>query len=454
MEASEKPQLPLDDGAAGDSSVRAIDDRLVIERLTVVDERAAQLVRDRRELGQDPGRTVADAIEIGARVLDREEAAAEVDFVRREYERAVAEHRRESERHQREAVERIEREIRGAFGDGERGGALAEALENHQRELSELVDETFGEGSDEGVPRRIQLLIEQRNREFLERLSANDELNPLRPLLNQFATWVRERREAQDERDEKLEHKLDEFLTRAAELVGLDRAREAISEAEEAGTRKGRTFEEKVAAALEEIAEARGDSALPVGDERGAGGSKKGDVLVGIGAAEGPEGGRIVFEVKDAQLSKPKAWEVLNGALAARAADFAVLVVAGEESVPAGREQLHEYEGNKLIVAVDPEEPDQLGLELAYRFARCRVNLTREADLAVDAAGVRTATAEARAVLGEARNIKSLLTTARNSVEKAHTGVETMQAAALERLDRIESLIAAAEPAAEDDDSN
>ena len=47
MEASEKPQLPLDgDQPAG--TVRALDDRLVIEQLTVSDERAAQLVRDRQ----------------------------------------------------------------------------------------------------------------------------------------------------------------------------------------------------------------------------------------------------------------------------------------------------------------------------------------------------------------------------------------------------------------------
>src|SRR4029453_4755042 len=40
----------------------------------------------------------------------------------------------------------------------------------------------------------------------------------------------------------------------------------------------------------------------------------------------------------------------------------------GEGGVPAGREPLHEYEGNKLIVAVDREPPDGLALELAYRL--------------------------------------------------------------------------------------
>ena len=40
---------------------------------------------------------------------------------------------------------------------------------------------------------------------------------------------------------------------------------------------------------------------------------------------------------------------------------------------PAGREQLTEYEGNKMIVAVDREEPDGLALEVAYRLAAARV---------------------------------------------------------------------------------
>ena len=85
MEASSKPQLPLDD--AIDGVVRALDDRLVIEHLTVADERAARMVRMRAEAGRRPAETVAKAIEIGARVLDSEETAANVDYVRAEFER-------------------------------------------------------------------------------------------------------------------------------------------------------------------------------------------------------------------------------------------------------------------------------------------------------------------------------------------------------------------------------
>ena len=83
--------------------------------------------------------------------------------------------------------------------------------------------------------------------------------------------------------------------------------------------------------------------------------------MVEVGAAVGACLGKIVFEDKDDQLSRNAAWNELNAAMAERQADFAVLVVAGEESIPARREQLLEYQGNKLIVAVDPELPDEIG---------------------------------------------------------------------------------------------
>ena len=156
-------------------------------------------------------------------------------------------------------------------------------------------------------------------------------------------------------------------------LAAEAEARKRLAEAEEAGTRKGRSFEERVHDAIERIAAGRGDAAHHVGDERGAGGTKKGDTVVEIGACDGPAVGRMVFESKDEQLSKNRAWEELNGAMTERDAVFAVLAVAGEEEIPAGREQLVEYEGNKMIVVVDPELPDELGLDLVYRYARLRV---------------------------------------------------------------------------------
>jgi hypothetical protein len=218
-----------------------------------------------------------------------------------------------------------------------------------------------------------------------------------------------------------------------------------VAEAEEAGTRKGRSFEERVHDALERIADGRGDVAVHTGDVRGEGGTKKGDAVVEIGAADGPCIGRVVFEDKDRQISKNKMRDELNGALAEREADFAVLVVAGEERIPAGHEQLTEYEGDKIIVAVDPEEPDSLGLLLAYRYARLRVMMARDSALEVDAAGVRDAAEAARAALKRAQAVRLALSNIDKSAGKAREGVDAMVADVEAELARIESLIAAAE---------
>src|SRR5436190_16931374 len=88
MEASEKPQLPLEPSAT-DAAVRAIGDRLVIERLEVNDVGAARVVQEQVGEGHAPAETVTRAIEIGTRVIESEGTAANVDYVKAELERQL-----------------------------------------------------------------------------------------------------------------------------------------------------------------------------------------------------------------------------------------------------------------------------------------------------------------------------------------------------------------------------
>jgi hypothetical protein len=446
MEASER-QLPIEP-PGGSGSVRVVEDRIVIEALTIADQETARVVRERAEAGEEPQRAVRRAIEIGTRVLDREDTAIEVDYVRREFERLSRSHSETVEETHREAVERIEEGLRRALGGEEGPGALGQALDSHSEELSEQIAATFGEDREGAVQAQIKRMLEERDEEFMRRLSADDERNPLDPIMSSLRTWARERKEDQDTRDEKLEAKVDELLSRAAELAGLDQGREALEEAEEAGTRKGRRFEERVDRGLERVAATRGDASSHTGGELAEGGGKKGDTMIELGAANGPAQGRIVFEAKDKRLSKNDAWRELNEAMEARAASFAVLVVAGEDRVPAGRETLVEYEGNKLIVAVDREEPDGLALEVAYRLAAARVTMGRERDLTVDPAEVRVAAEEAVSCLKQAQAIRSTLTGIKTSSEKARATLDEMVESVRGRLERIEALIEVAEPEA------
>ena len=163
--------------------------------------------------------------------------------------------------------------------------------------------------------------------------------------------------------------------------------------------------------------------------------------MIEVDAANGPAKGRIAFDAKDERLSKNQAWNTLNASLEERDAGFAVLVVTSEDKVPAGREPLQEYEGNKMIIALDKETLDPRGLDFAYRYARCRCLMAAEKGLDVDAAGVRDAAEEALSALKDAQKIRRSLTGATNNVESAKQALDMMVARVEASLARVESLI-------------
>ncbi len=419
MEASKKPQLPLDE--AVDGTVRALDDRIVIEQLTVVDERAARVVRERAETGQRPAETVAKAVEIGARVLDSEETAANVDYVRAEFGR-----------HADELRERLVRTLEA--GDGQ---------------LAERLAASFDAGREGSVPHAIEArvttaLAEQREA-LLKLFSAQEGANPLFDFKDAMVKVYRELGNRQQQEGEENRKVMAELRRELLELKERTHADERVAEAEQAGTRKGFTFEDRVHEAVAVIASTRGDCASHTGGEAAEGGGKKGDTLVELGAAEGPALGRILFEAKDKKLSQNDAWRELNDGMSVRAATFGVLVVAGEERVPARTETLTEYQGNKLIVAVDRENPQGLALEVAYRLAAARVAMARDRDLRVDALEVRDTAADALALLKQAQAIKTTLSHINTSSDRARAGLEEMVESLRSKLERIDALVAEAE---------
>jgi hypothetical protein len=421
--------------------VRAAGDRLTIDGLVVEDESAARLVREREEAGQDPVETVTDAIVIGARVLDREGARAEVDFVRREFERVSAELERSfGERAQRvteELNEQLERFL------GEDDGAIAKALEVHSEALSELVAQHFGADRSTAVQNQlreqIKELLDQSRLDLLKQFSTAEGHNPLADFK---ASVVREVAGSQKKYEELVE-KLVRLEGQIRLLASAEEADARLAEERERGASKGRDFEQQAFELIEEMASARGDVAHHVGDARSESGGKRGDVVIEIDAASGKSKGRIALDAKDEKLSKNKAWEVLNASLAERNAGFAILVVASDEKVPSGREPLYEYEGNKMIVTLDKETLDARALELAYRYARCRCLMALERQLEIDAPGVRDAAEEALSALKDAQKIRSSLTGATNSVEGARSALNAMVERVEIQLDRIEALITA-----------
>src|SRR3954469_4615662 len=96
--------------------VRTLGDRLAVDGLVLQDECAVRLVREREEAGDDPVKPLLDAIEIGARVLDRESAGANADFVRAEMEKVTRDAEHLLEESTREVSESLARKVDEAFG--------------------------------------------------------------------------------------------------------------------------------------------------------------------------------------------------------------------------------------------------------------------------------------------------------------------------------------------------
>jgi hypothetical protein len=420
------------------SQVRVIGDRVAVENLVVEDECAVRLVREREQNGDDPAKTVLDAVEIGARVLDREQAGANAEFVKAEFEKAASDLNAQFTDRARQVAEFFNERVQEVFGP--ENGHL-------HRELEAL----FSDGSATSVQNRVRELVQEtlaRSREDLtKQFSAADGSNPLADFK---AGTIRVLKAAEERQHETQQQMLRQMSDLEKQLQALRLEKEKLEEVEaerERGTAKGRTFEEAVAEAVDGIALAQGDVAEAVGDLKEATG-KVGDVVVAIDACNGPARGRIVVEAKDRQrLSGPKALKELDAAMAERSADFAVMVVPGDDRVPAKMEPLREYDGDKLVVALDPDA-GSLPLEVAYRLARARVLMkTSEAD-GIDVAAVTAAAERALAALSEERKVKQQLTGAKTSIDKAYDHVDSMTARVRGLLQEIDALVRPADEAA------
>jgi hypothetical protein len=173
-------------------------------------------------------------------------------------------------------------------------------------------------------------------------------------------------------------------------------------------------------------------------------GSKKGDTLVEIDASNGPARARVVFEAKDRRLSQSKAWEELDAELEGRDAAFAVLLVSSESKIPAKTQELHEYQGNKMVAVFDKETLDPLGLELVYRYACARALMATEMDLDVDAAGVDALMERAAAALKRGKGVRDNLTRAEQGILGAREGFDGIVAEVETCLQQAQELISPA----------
>ncbi|HET8952625.1 MAG TPA: hypothetical protein VFN44_19020 [Solirubrobacteraceae bacterium] len=411
--------------------VHALVGRLIVENVVIDDPVAAELVRRAIDAGEDPVRVVADAIEIGARVLDREQAGSSVEVLRADLEKAS----REVEERLGATSEQVVTELRTR---------LEEAFGPDQGHVTQVLHRHFGADSSAAVQHQVkaavgELLNESRERLFRQ-FSSADESNPLATFQRHAVAAIRQSSDQQHAHLREMNRRIGALQVEMTKLQAeREKALEVAAEHDRSAA-KGRPYEEAVFEAVDAIAGGAGDDCDAVGDLPGVGG-RKGDVVVAIDGCSGSARGRIVFEAKNSRAAKKVALAELDEAMAHRDASYAIWVVPSEEQLPARVQPLREINGDKLFVVYDPEGGRQ-GLQLAYLLARARVLMARGEAEGLDTTAVRAELERAQGALEEGRRIRQQLTIATNGVASAREILDSMEQRVKAHLEQIEVLLA------------
>jgi hypothetical protein len=412
--------------------VTALLGRVIVENLVVDDAVASELVRARADAGESPERVVADAIEIGARILDREHAGASVEVLRQDLENASREVEERLGQTSEAVVTELRTRLEEAFGPD--SGHVTRVLQRH-----------FGAESSTAVQHQVrsavgELLAESREKLF-KQFSTADESNPLATFQRAAVAAIKQSSDQQHAHLREMSGRLGELQLEVAKLQAEKAKALEVAAEHDRSTAKGRPYEEAVLEALEAIAAGHGDDCDGVGDLRGVGG-RKGDVVVDIDGCAGRPRGRIVFEAKNSRRSRNEALAELDEAMNQRAADYAVWVVPAEDKLPARASQLREINGDKLFVVYDPEDGSRLALEVAYSLARARVVMAKGGAEGLDASAVRAEVERAMVAMEDVRRIKSQLTSAAGQIEGVQKIVDDMARRVRGHLELIDALVA------------
>ena len=432
MEARILP-LPNQPGPAmravpGPTSVRVDGDRIIVERLVLADGALAASLAERD--AADRPAVVERALRIGLLALQDASTTMDVDVVRREFEKLVAQTTVVNE----QAARAVEDVLRSNFADGD--GRLPRTLEKFLGDrgaLQKFVNDLFDETKRDSAIGRIGGLLGRYFDGDSSKLALLLDPTRLGSPLHQFRQEIAEGFKGVHER-----------------LSSIEAANRARADERSRSAAKGWDFEELLHGMLGELARGSGDLVDRTGTETGAVvGSKKGDFVLTLDArATRGADVRVVIEAKDRVMSGRAMREELREARENRGAVVAVAAWSAKHA-PTGIAPFNVI-GDDVHVVVDPDAPDQSYLEAAIRLARLlALAKLAERTVDIDAQAVGRALAGVREQLEAIRNLKTQLTSVANVTKAVADGLDAMRAGILARVGEAEAeLRIAREPAA------
>ena len=400
-----------------DPSIRIDGDRILIDRMTLVDPNQAAWLLGQPE--EDRAIVVERAIRIGMTALQSVGVTLNLDAVRSEFDRFAEQNRSANDR----AAEALEQVLRTNFGDGD--GRLPRTLETFlgdRGKLQSMVAELFDPKRRDSAIGRMSTMLETYFDGDASRLATLLDPTRMGSPLHQFRSEVAAGFKALEEK-----------------LVALEAAGAARAGERAKSSAKGGDFETLLEGMLGDIARGANDLIERTGTEAGdSGRSKKGDFVLTLdpAVARGAEL-RIVVEAKDRKVSGREIRDELREARTNR--DAAVgLVVFTPQHAPAGIAPFDVRAGDVYCV-IDPTRPDAATLEAAVRLARLLALATlRDNGAAVDAAALSETMTAIREQLEAVRTMKTNLTQIGSTANTVAGALDRMREGILAQIVRAE----------------
>ena len=404
-------------------AIRVIEDRIVVERLTVSDPALAAYLRERP--AEDRTVIVERALRIGLLALQDAGVTVNVDVVRGEFEKLARQNEQANER----AALALEQTLRTNFADGD--GRLPRTLERFLGDrgaLRTMVEELFDEKKRDSAIGRIGRMLEKYFDGDASKLALLLDPTRMNSPMHQFRQEITAGFKSLNDR-----------------LIAIEAAAAARAAERSKSAAKGGDFEDLVEALLGELARGAGDLLDRTVDEAGATmRSKKGDFVLTVNPmlARGADL-RVVVEAKDRKVSGREMREELREAKTNRSAAVA-LVVFTPAHAPTGIAPFDVRAGDVYCV-LDPAAPDLSTLEVAVRLARLlAVSSLRETEAEVDSAAIGAALSGIREQLDVIKGLKAQLTSISGAASGVSTGLDRLRDNVIARVVEAEAELAAA----------